>query len=203
MHFMIAALTTALVLLGMPLHARAHWYARQVSDTRYGDCQQAEDSIDDVLAHVSAGWMQASQGRGKACTVIRKGPEALVGFAVDCGEGGVHLFFRSQAQCRSFVATINGGGHADPRDYVPQGTVNRATWLTVYGQCMENWFHPETIQRRALQVTATMCECFAGKLSASAMEPTEDQVKAAGRACLDAVPTSEKAKLARPRTDRS
>lgn len=200
MHTNTAGLATALFLIGMPLNASAYWYARQVSDTRYGGCQRAEDSIDDVLAHVSAGWMQASQGRGRACSVIRKGPEALVGFAVDCAEGGVHLFFRSEAQCKVFVSTINRGGHADPKDYVPPGTVNRATWLTVYGQCMENWFHADTIQRRALQVTATMCECFADRLSASATEPTQDQVKAAGRACLDAVPTSEKAKLARPRT---
>jgi hypothetical protein len=67
-------------------------------------------------------------------------------------------------------------------------------------KCMENWFHADTIQRRALQVTATMCECFADRLSASATEPNQEQVKAAGSACLDAVPTSEKAKLARPRT---
>lgn len=115
----------------------------------------------------------------------------------------MHLFFRSEAQCRSFVSTMNGGGRADPRDYAPPGTVNRDTWLTVYGQCMESWFHAATIQRRALQVTATMCECFAGKLSTSATEPNQDQVKAAGRACLDAVPTSEKAKLARPGTVKS
>jgi len=127
----------------------------------------------------------------------------LVGFAVDCGEGGVHLFFRSQAQCELFVSTINSGGHADPKDYVPPGAKNRSTWLTAYGQCMESWFHAETIQRRALQVTARMCECFAGKLAAAVAEPTEDQVKAAGRACLDAVPSSEKVKLARPRNDKS
>jgi hypothetical protein len=202
-HANTVALATALFLLGMPLDASAHWYARQVSDTRYGGCQQAEDSMDDVLAHASAGWMQASQGRGRPCTVRRNGPEALVGFAVDCGEGGVHLFFRSKAQCESFVSTINGGGHANPRDYVPPGTKNRSTWLTAYGQCFESWFHAETIRRRALQVTATMCECFAGKLAISVAEPTEDQVKASGRACLDAVPSSEKAKLVRPGNGKS
>ncbi|MFY3743248.1 hypothetical protein ACOQFB_05015 [Anaeromyxobacter sp. Red801] len=198
------ALATALFLLGMPkdADASAYWYARQVSDTRYGGCQQAEDSLDDVLAHVSAGWMQASQGRGGACTVLRNGPEALVGYAVDCGDGGVHLFFRSEAQCERFVSTINTGGRADPRDYVPPAAKNRSTWLAAYGQCMESWFHAETIRRRALQITATMCECFAGKLAATRAEPTEDQVKAAGRACLDAVPSSEKVKLARPRDDR-
>lgn len=203
MHTKTVALATALFLFGMPLDASAYWYARQVSDTRYGGCQQAEDSMDDILAHVSAGWMQASQGRGRACTVLRKAPESLVGFAVDCAEGGVHLFFRSEAQCKLFVSTINGGGRAVSEDYVPSGAKNRSTWLTVYGQCMESWLHAETIQRRALQVTATMCECFAGKLAASEAEPTEHQVKAAGRACLDAVPSSEKAKLARPRTDNS
>jgi hypothetical protein len=48
-----------------------------------------------------------------------------------------------------------------------------------------------------------MCECLAGKLAASVAEPTGDQVKASGRACLDAVPSSEKAKLARPRNEES
>jgi hypothetical protein len=200
MHTSAVAFVTALLLLGVPLDASAYWYATQVSDTRYGGCQQAEDSMDDILAHVSAGWMQASQGRGGACTVLRKGPESLVGFAVDCAAGGVHLFFRSEAQCERFVSTVNGGGRAVPEDYVPPGAKNRSTWLSVYGQCMETWFHAETVQRRALQVTATMCECFAGKLAASQAEPTDDQVKAAGRACLEAVPASEKAKLARPRT---
>jgi hypothetical protein len=101
------------------------------------------------------------------------------------------------------VSTINGGGRADAEDYVPPGTKSRSTWLTVYGQCMDRWFHAETVRRRALQITATMCECFAGKLAASVAEPTENQVQAAGRACLDAVPSSEKAKLVRPRDDKA
>jgi hypothetical protein len=200
MHSSIAAIATALFLLGMPLDANAFWYARQVSDTRYGGCLQAEDSMDDILTHVSAGWMEASQGRGRACTVLRKAPESSVGFAVDCAEGGVHLFFRSREQCELFVSTINGGGRAAPEDYVPPGAKNRSTWLYVYDKCMESWLHAETVQRRALQVTATMCECFAGKLASSEAEPTESQVTEAGRACLDAVPSSEKAKLVRPRT---
>ncbi|ACG74188.1 conserved hypothetical protein [Anaeromyxobacter sp. K] len=200
MHALTVALATALLLSGKPSDPRAHWYARQVSDTRYGGCQQAEDSLDDVLAHVSAGWARASQGRGKACTVLRSGPEASVGFAVDCGEGGVHLFFRSEAQCALFVSTINAGRRANPEDYVPPGAKSRSTWLTTYGQCMESWVHAETVRRRALQVTATMCECLAGELAASAAAPTEARVKAAGSACLAAVPASEKAKLAPPRS---
>jgi hypothetical protein len=194
--FALAAI--AIAVLAAPATGRAHWYAQLDRPGHVGACLQVEDSIDDVLANLNEGFAKAAPGRNITCTVNSSGGNGLIGFLVECGEGGEHFFFRTRANCEKYQATSNAGGQIRVEDFAPTGVEQRARWMAAYGICMDAWANADSIRRGVMQATATMCECMAGRLVTSKTELSESQVSSAVQACLDAVPAGTREKIARP-----
>ncbi|MFT3915333.1 MAG: hypothetical protein QM704_14800 [Anaeromyxobacteraceae bacterium] len=180
--------------LAIPLSARPLWYAQGGPDGRVRACAQAEDRIDEVLAHANQGWSKASGGKGSACAYRAQGGEALIGYMIDCREGGEHMFFRTRDDCERFRTTVNSGAAIEPEQYVPKGTKNRAGWMSALTACVHTMAKPATLEKAGLGNVVALCECQAKKCGMEA-EVTPEVASEAFMACLREAPPTVRANL--------
>jgi hypothetical protein len=192
------ALRAALVAVAVsiaPVAAHAVWYAQGDPDGGVAQCVEAEDSIDDAWAHVNEGWARASGGRAPKCTLNREGGRGLIGFLIDCGQGGEHFYFRTREHCETFKRTVNARGALNVEEFAAEGTANPREWISALGACLDRMATPETIQQAGLHAISTVCECLASKLGAQNSTATVETASLAWIACLRVTPPATRAKL--------
>jgi hypothetical protein len=196
------AALVAVALSIAPATAHAVWYAQVRRGVAF--CVKGKESIDDAWVYVNDRWDRASglprrplegldPARGAPrCTLNREG---VIGFLIDCGEGGKHYHFRTREHCETFTRTFNAHGTLNVEEFAPNGTANPRRWISRLDTCLELLAKPETIRQAGLQTISTVCECQASHLAAQDSPLPPETATEAWTVCLKEIPAETRAKL--------